>query len=269
MKEIQLKDQIGNQIFLANPAQRIISLVPSQTELLYDLGLSPKVVGITKFCVHPADWKKEKSIVGGTKNHHLDKIHDLNPDLIIANKEENTKQLIEKLQSKYPVYVSDISNLEEAYQMMKDVAELTGTQDQAKNIIDSIKQGFQGLSRTQKDLPSLNIAYCIWRDPWMWAGSDTFIDHLLRQCSFRNVIDENRYPEIALASIQQLAPDFIFLSSEPYPFKQKHIDEIKELFPKTHIMLVDGEYFSWYGSRLVKSPLYFTSLLKQVHSYTL
>lgn len=269
MHRIALTDQIGNKIILEKPAERIVSLVPSQTELLYDLGLSHKVVGITKFCVHPADWRKDKKIVGGTKNHHLDKIHELEPDLIIANKEENTKQLIEKLQKKYPVYVSDISNMEEAFKMMKDVGELTGTQENASNIINSIKSGFEELRKAKADSADLKIAYCIWREPWMWAGSNTFIDYLLDMCGFKNVIADRRYPEIEITAIEKLSPDFIFLSSEPYPFKQKHIEEIKVLFPDTHIMLVDGEYFSWYGSRLVKAPLYFISLLKQVHSYTL
>ncbi len=269
MQGIQLTDQIGNEILLEKPAERIISLVPSQTELLYDLGLTEKVVGITKFCVHPADWRKEKEIVGGTKNHQLEKIHELQPDLIIANKEENTKQLIEKLMGRYPVYVSDISNLDEAYLMMSDIGTLTYTTEKAESIIDSIQTGFENLIKVQTNQQVFKVAYCIWRNPWMWAGNNTFINHLIELCKFKNVITDDRYPEIDWDKMKILSPDYIFLSSEPYPFKQKHIEEIKNILPNTRIMLVDGEYFSWYGSRLIKAPLYFISLLNQIHSNTL
>jgi ABC-type Fe3+-hydroxamate transport system substrate-binding protein len=270
MQSIKITDQLGNTFEIDKPFRRIISLVPSQTELLFDLNVADNVVGITKFCVHPAGWRKEKEIVGGTKNHQLEKIHDLKPDLIIANKEENKKELIEKLQVKYPVYVSDIANLDASYQMISDIGLLTGTSEQAINIIASIKNGFQNLnSVVQSGTSSITVAYCIWRNPWMWAGNDTFINYLLGKCYFNNVVEETRYPELNFESIQQLNPDYIFLSSEPYPFKEKHIAEIKKVLPNTRIMLVDGEYFSWYGSRLIKAPLYFISLWNQIHSNTL
>ncbi len=269
MEAIKLKDQIGNDIFLEKPAERIVSLVPSQTELLYDLGLNKQVVGITKFCIHPSGWRKEKLIVGGTKNHQLDKIHRLQPDLIIANKEENTKQLIEKLQAQYSVYVSDISDLNDTFRMMSDIGVLTGAFEKSKSIIESIQLGFEGLKKVKPSEPSIKVAYCIWRDPWMWAGRDTFINYLLDLCHFKNVVKMNRYPEIDWAEIKESSPDYIFLSSEPYPFKQKHIEELKSILPNTSIILVDGEYFSWYGSRLIKAPLYFISLLNQIHSNTL
>ncbi len=269
MQAIEITDQIGNDVLLKKPATKIISLVPSQSELLYDLGLIQEVVGITKFCVHPSSWRKEKTIVGGTKNHHLDKIDELKPDLILANKEENTKQFIHKLSKKYPVYVSAVANLSEAYQMMKDVGVLTGTTEKARVLIDNIEQSFQNLKLISLNKPYPEVAYCIWRDPWMWAGKDTFINHMLDFCQFKNVVTHNRYPEIDWDDIKQLAPQYVFLSSEPYPFQQKHVDELKAKLPDTNILLVDGEFFSWYGSRLLKASSYFASLLNQIKSNTL
>src|SRR5689334_18071707 len=119
-------DQIGRTISLNKTPRRIISLVPSQTELLYDLGLSDEVVGITKFCVHPEEWFRNKPRVGGTKQLNMDIIHHLQPDLVIANKEENVREQVEELASHYPVWVSDINNPDDAYWMMKELGSITG-----------------------------------------------------------------------------------------------------------------------------------------------
>lgn len=235
------------------PARRIVSLVPSQTELLFDLGLDNEVVGITKFCVHPEPWKQTKTIVGGTKNVNVQVVESLKPDLIIANREENTKEDIEKL-SKHRVYVSDVKAINDAYDMMNAVADMTGAS--AKDLIDRIKSSFAAL-------PSFEIKralYLIWKKPWMAAGADTFINHTMTLCGFENIIEDNRYPSISGELIQQLDPEVVLLSSEPYPFKDQHVDEVKKLFPKAKVMLVDGEMFSWYGSRMVLMAEYFLSL---------
>lgn len=235
------------------PARRIASLVPSQTELLFDLGLDNEVVGITKFCVHPEPWKQTKTIVGGTKNVNVQVVESLKPDLIIANREENTKEDIEKL-SKHRVYVSDVKTINDAYDMMNAVADMTGVS--AKDLIDRIKSSFAAL-------PSLEIKralYLIWRNPWMAAGADTFINHTMTLCGFENIIEDNRYPSISGELIRQLDPEVVLLSSEPYPFKDQHVDEVKKLFPKAKVMLVDGEMFSWYGSRMALMAEYFLSL---------
>ncbi len=263
---MQLTDQIGNIISLITPACKIVSLVPSQTELLYDLGLDKEVIGLTKFCIHPEHWRKEKKVVGGTKNHHIDKIKALKPDLIIANKEENTKAIIEKLYEICPVYVSDIADLEDSYQMMQDIGLMTDKSTEAEKMVSEIQLSFQQLEKTNKQL---KVAYCIWKNPWMWAGNDTFINHLLDRCGLMNVVDASRYPVIQLTEIKEIQPDVLLLSSEPYPFKEKHIDEIQKELPNTHIALVDGEMFSWYGSRLLKAAPYFQSFLRQIHTHTL
>lgn len=239
--------------------QRIVSVVPSQTELLYDLGLDDRVVGITKFCVHPKDWFQGKVRVGGTKKLHIDKIIELQPDLIIANKEENEKSQIEELQRYFPVWVSDISTLEEALKMIVAVGEITGAGDKASTIIDKISTGFLQLRPIN---PKLKAVYLIWRDPYMTIGEDTFIHEMLDRCGFQNCFaKQERYPSIDLEDIKAAHPDIILLSSEPYPFKEKHVAELQKFLPETKVVLVDGEMFSWYGSRLMKAPGYFHQLL--------
>jgi ABC-type Fe3+-hydroxamate transport system substrate-binding protein len=258
-----IQDQIGNTIKLNTSPARIISLVPSITEYLYDLGLGERVVGITKFCVHPKIWRKEKEIIGGTKNQHLKKIKALNPDLIIASKEENVKSYVEKLGKNCPVYVSDVNDFNSAIEMMKDVGSLVDKKIEAENLTKNVQNQFQSLEVARR---KLKVAYCIWKNPWMWAGSDTFISEMLSYSGFENIIKKERYPEVEMDEIVKAKPEFIFLSSEPFPFQDKNIEELKADFPKANFIIVDGEMFSWYGSRMLKAPDYFKSLLSQLKS---
>ena len=246
----------SNPILFSTPPQRIISLVPSQTELLFDLGLNREVVGITKFCVHPGHWRNEKRIIGGTKKFHFEVIDYLQPDLILGNKEENYKEGIEKLSEKYPVWVSDIVSMADAEFMIRQIGDLTGKQNIAETIINKITISFSAL----KSRPSRRVLYMIWRKPWMAAGFQTFIHTLLTQVGLENCVKDDRYPELSEEQIKKLNPDLIFLSSEPYPFLERHKQELLRIVPSAKIMLVDGEMFSWYGSRLIKAPAYFNSL---------
>ncbi|MEQ9593449.1 MAG: helical backbone metal receptor [Cyclobacteriaceae bacterium] len=249
-------DQMGNAVTLAFPPQRIISLVPSQSELLFDLGLEEQVIGITKFCERPATWRKEKVIVGGTKRIRHDVIEVLKPDLIIGNKEENSKEDIEELQRKYAVWMSDIVTLEDALKMIGHVAELTNKIDQGQVVISKINEAFQSIKQRRG-----SVLYLIWMNPWMGAGSNTFIDSILAEMGFANVLRElQRYPELLAEQIRELNPEYVLLSSEPFPFQEKHMVALREILPKAKILLVDGQYFSWYGSRLVGAPDYFQSL---------
>lgn len=255
-------DQMGHQITLQQLPQRIISLVPSQTELLFDLGLAGRIVGVTKFCIHPKAEVKYKTIVGGTKNFKPDVIEQLQPDLIIGNKEENYKDGIEALQQKYNVWMSDIYTLKDALEMMLQVGELTGTVAKAQQLVQSIKSGFNQLQPTR---PNIKTAYFIWRKPYMAVGGHNFIDQMLQHCGFENAFaDLERYPEITSEQLKQANPQLILLSSEPYPFKEKHITEFRELCPQATVKVVDGELFSWYGSRLTKSAAYMQQLIKEV-----
>jgi ABC-type Fe3+-hydroxamate transport system substrate-binding protein len=249
---------------------RIVSTVPSQTELLYDLGLRDEVVGITKFCVHPDEWFSKKIRIGGTKNLNIKKIIELQPDLIIANKEENVKEQIEELQKHFKVYVSDIKNLSDALKMIQDVGELVNRNKESEKVIKEIKNHFNNLNpdsyrdRTS-NLKQQSVIYLIWKNPYMTVGNDTFIHDMITLCGFKNIFGElKRYPEITSEQIASSKPDLIFLSSEPYQFKEKHIEELKNISPASRIILVNGEYFSWYGSRLLKAADYFSKLIDEV-----
>lgn len=255
-------DQMGREVTFAFPPQRIVSLVPSQTELLHDLGLGERVVGITKFCVHPDEWYRLKTRVGGTKQHRMDVIDSLKPDLVIGNKEENHQDQIERLAERYPVWMSDITNLDEALEMIHAVGELTGKQTEAKELTLKIRDQFQNLVPAQ----TIRTAYFIWRDPYMVAGADTFINDMLERCGFVNVFqgEAGRYPQISVAKLQEADPELALLSSEPYPFKQQHIKEVQSLLPEATIRMVDGELFSWYGSRMLRSASYFNQLISEL-----
>lgn len=236
---------------------RIISLVPSQTELLADLSLDHRIVGITKFCVHPESWIKTKAIVGGTKKFNFDVIDSLSPDLIIGNKEENYLEGIDQLKSKYPVWMSDIVTIEDSLTMIQQVGELTDTTQQAFDISAQIRKSFSGIEK----LPPLRTLYLIWRGPWMGAAAGTFIHELMSLAGFQNCFsNHSRYPELTQEDIVALNPELILLSSEPYPFQRMHMEEMQALCPNAKIKLVDGEMFSWYGSRLKKFPKYLKSL---------
>ena len=253
-----ITDQLGREVNLKMPAKRIVSLVPSQTELLFDLGLDAEVIGITKFCIHPELWLQEKTIVGGTKNFHIDKIKELQPDLIIANKEENTKALIEELALNYPVYISDVNNIEDALQMIADVGKLTGKSTAAEDLIYDIRNARNELSLTNQTKKS--CYYFIWKNPWLTVGGDTFINAMIEEAGFVSLSkNQTRYPEIDLNNIDK-QPDFLLLSSEPYPFKQDDAEFLQTKFPASKILFVDGTYFSWYGSRLTNAFGYLSQL---------
>lgn len=254
-------DHLGRIVVLESLPKRIVSIVPSQTELLYDLGLEDEVIGITKFCVHPESWFRSKKRVGGTKQLNFDAIRELKPDLIIANKEENNREDIEQLSAHFPVWVSDVKDLNGALQLIADVGEITGKIPQANELQTTIREGFDRLEKELESEESLSAVYLIWSNPDMVAGSDTFISDMLSRAGFENVISERRYPE--LGSCEYKTPDYILLSSEPFPFKEKHVKFYQERFPGSEILIVDGEMFSWYGSRLLKVPDYFSELLQK------
>jgi len=256
MKKKRCFDQLGRLVEFNFPPQRIISLVPSQTELLFDLGLADRVVGLTKFCVHPNEWFTSKTKVGGTKKFRFDIIDSLQPDLIIGNKEENYEEGITRLTSKYPVWMSDIISWENALLMIREVGSLVDENAKVELLLEEIQNKFKKI----KPLPAKRVLYFIWRKPWMAAGKNTFIDAMLLKIGLVNCIETERYPELSLENIKKLSPDIILLSSEPFPFQQKNIKELQPFLPTAKIILVDGEMFSWYGSRLIKAADYFSTI---------
>ena len=258
---LNVTDQMGRRVAVPFPPQRIVSLVPSQTELLFELGLGEKVVGVTKFCIHPAEARTEAAVIGGTKNFDFEKIAALKPDLIIGNKEENYWEGIEQLAAKYPVWLSDISTLPEALDMIRRVGFIAGAKEKAAALAAEIASSFAALETSEAREAPVSVAYFIWRKPYMAAATGTFIDDVLRRAGFANAFAGlSRYPEISAAQLAEAAPQRIFLSSEPYPFAAKHVAEFQAICPAAKIEVVDGELFSWYGSRLRESAAYFSRL---------
>lgn len=247
-------DQMNHTIRLEGIPRRIVSLVPSQTELLHDLGLSEEVVGITKFCIYPEDWFANKTRVGGTKQVNIEKVRELQPDLIIGNKEENTKEDIEALMEIAPVWMSDIYSIDDALTMISSIGEITDREPAANTLISEIEMAFH---RLENPLKGKSVLYFIWKDPFYAVGPSTFIHSMLTIIGFQNIVQEDRYPEWVGS---EKDPDYVFLSSEPYPFKEEHLDEVQMKFPGSRIVLVDGEMFSWYGSRMRLAPAYFKEL---------
>ena len=254
-----VKDQLNRTLSFSETPKRVISLVPSQTELLVDLGLIDSLVGITKFCVHPSNLRESKVIVGGTKTVHVDKIASLQPDLIICNKEENTKEIVAACEKIAPVWVSDIKDVAGNNEMILLLGEIFDAKVNAKNLVSQINKAQIQFNLDIAGRPAKRVAYLIWKNPYMAASKNTFIDYLLGVNGFNNILHfkEGRYPIIELTDLE--TTDVILLSSEPYPFKDKDVLEIKNALGKP-VHLVDGEYFSWYGSRLLKAFSYFTNL---------
>ncbi len=259
-------DQMNREVEVVFPPKRIVSLVPSQTELLYDLGLHDEVVGQTLFCIHPAEMHAVKPRVGGTKKPSIEKILALKPDLIIGNKEENDKETITELAKYCPVWMSDIQQLDDAVDMIVKIGELVNKETQAKILTQTIATSFARLTPNPQTSTLKHTVYLIWRSPWMAAGKNTFITDMMSRMGLENVAvnESSRYPELSDERLKALNPSLILLSSEPYPFKAKHIEELQLVCPQAQVLLVDGELFSWYGSRLLHSAEYFMALAQQI-----
>ncbi len=261
MAVLRFKDQMNRVVLLPHMPERIVSLVPSQTELLFSLGLHDKIVGITKFCVHPKLACAVKTKVGGTKNLDLGKISALMPDLIIANKEENEAGQLYKLMQELPVWISDIQTLEDAYGMIESIGVLTMRQSEATQLTAEIKSRFEKLRPPQSKKKAV---YLIWKKPFMAAANNTFINTMLEIAGFNNVLNDlARYPEITMNDLISRKPEYVLLSTEPFPFTEIHVRELQQEMPSAKVMLVDGQLFSWYGNRLLESAAYFQELRNQ------
>lgn len=239
---------------------RIVSLVPSITETLFDFGLTAdEVVGRTKFCIHPANSVKNVAIIGGTKTLNIEKIKSLNPDLIIANKEENERLQVEELMTDFKVWVTDVSTIEDNHQFISDLGTLLNKKELAQSLNERIAHIF---TIKKNPLPP-KVAYLIWKNPYMTVGNDTFINEVLENIGGENLFkDRKRYPEVTVEELKNA--DQVFLSSEPFPFQQKHIDELQKELPDKQMILVDGEAFSWFGTHLLHMEGYLRELSKKL-----
>lgn len=256
-----ITDQIGNTFTIDKSPERIICLVPSITELLVDLGLKDKIVGVTKFCVHPKELREHKTIIGGTKNIKLEKIEALNPDIILCNKEENTKEIVTNCSKICNVYVSNIYTIKDTIAIIKTYGKLFNCDEKAQEIIEKLTLEIKDFKDFIKNKTVLKVAYFIWKNPWMVAANKTFINHLLEINNFENTFKNiERYPEIKILELEKRNLDLVLLSSEPYPFKEKDLLELKNRTINCSVQLVDGALFSWYGTRLLRAFKYFKNL---------
>lgn len=250
-------DQMGRRVTVPVKPRRIVSLVPSQTELLFDLGVGDQVAGVTRYCLHPPEARQRCADIGGTKRFDFDAIQALQPDLILGNKEENYPEGIERLAESHPVWMSDIESIEQAVDMIRQVGHLVQRTTAAEALALEIDASWRRL----KPLGGLSVVYLIWKKPFMAAGGQTFIHAVLEHLGLRNSVAHlTRYPELPLDKLAALEPDLLLLSSEPFPFTQAHVDELSQAMPSSRVLLVDGEPFSWYGSRMKRAPDYFDRL---------
>ncbi len=247
-------DDLKREVYLENTPQRVVCLCPSITETLVEMGAN--VVGRTKFCIHPKEKIKNIAIVGGTKQVHYDKIDSLKPDLIFCEKEENTPEMVQVLAKKYPVYVVNVESWKDGIQMIKNLGLILNKTQVTNEWLTTIPEQLNPIVSQKK------AVYLIWYQPIMTVGKTTYINDVLNQLGFINPFENHsvRYPNITLEEIQVVKPDYLFLSSEPFPFKNSHIQEFQEVLKDTKVMLVDGEMFSWYGIRMKESIKYFEKM---------
>lgn len=264
-----IKDQLGREISLKSTPKKIISLVPSQTELLFDLGLENELVGITKFCVHPYHLKATKKIVGGTKKVNFSKIKALQPDFILCNKEENTYELLLELEKIAPTYFSNVNSIQDSINLITDLGKIFKRRTESSNLIAKIEFKLADFKQFIKDKPIRKVAYFIWANPWMVAGNDTYINEILKLNKFENIYEnKSRYPKIEINKIRHEGdPEVIILSSEPFSFKDEHALKIGSYTNRAVTVFGDGELFSWFGSRLLLSFDYFKELHKKLESH--
>lgn len=237
-----LTDARGHTLRLEAPPARIVSLVPSTTETLFALGLGERVVGVTRFCTHPAG-VRDLPKVGGTKDVDLARVRALAPDLVLGNVEENSQQIAEEVGEILPLWMAFPKSVDQALQDLLDLGRLCEVTPAAQAWVARIQA-----ARAAVHPQPFSYLYLIWRKPWMAAGEQTFISALLAEFGGQNLA-EGRYPALTLAQMQDRSPQRVLLSSEPFPFAEKHRPELEGLETR----LVDGALCSWHGVRLERA----------------
>lgn len=233
---------------------RIVSLCPSLTELVFALGRGADLVGITDYCVHPADGVARVEHVGGTKTPKVARIVELAPDVVLMNEEENRRADADALASHgVDCHVSMPRDSLETAAMVRSIGARLERVREAERIAVDIEVRTARVQRAASGARTVAFAYLIWRKPWMSVNADTFASGLLSQAGARNVFaaKSERYPEITLDELRAADPELVLLCTEPYPFQAKHIEELatSTAFARGRFVIADGEYLSWHGSR--------------------
>jgi ABC-type Fe3+-hydroxamate transport system substrate-binding protein len=237
-----MKDVRGRELVFAAAPRRVVSLVPSVTETLFDLACGDAVVGITDFCIFPPALTLPR--LGGTKNPRVDEIRALAPDLVHMNLEENLRRHGEAIEEFAPVFVSEPKSVDDVAVLIEQLGAIHDRVPRALELAAQLRAEAASMPRR-----TFTFACPIWKKPWMWCGGDTYVSHLVQAASGQNVLrDEMRYPQRELAEVLALRPDVIFLPDEPYLFTEKDAAEISGArvigpFP--------GHLFTWHGTRTI------------------
>ena len=224
--------------------QRIVSLVPSVSELVWWLGAGDRLVGRTRFCVQPLELASFAHDVGGTKDPNIPAIAGLAPDLVLANKEENRREDVEALRALgLRVLVTDPSSVKDALQMALQLGVVLGCEDRARQLYSEVATA---ITATRE--PTVGVFVPIWRTPLMAMGGDCYGSDVLRLAGGLNVFgDRARYPEVTVADVDEAKPDLILLPDEPYRFRADHVPEFTHIAPA---LVIDGQLLWWYGPRM-------------------
>ena len=239
-------DGLGKKVEINGEPKRIVSLVPSLTLTLADMGLGNRLVGITRFCKYPREMIEQITKIGGPKNIDIDKILGLNPDMVFAVKEENEKEQVLKLSRHVPVVVFDICNSDDAFEMMQTIGTIFNSEDKASQMVRQVKKAIDNFPLKGNRAKTV---YLIWKKPWMAAGNETYIGSMLKIAGFDNLV-AGRYPQTDRKQMEKA--DVILLATEPYHFKESDRKELQQIFPDKRIEIVNGELFTWYGTYLLK-----------------
>ena len=233
---------------------RIVSLCPSTTETLIDFGLAAQLVGVTRFCIHPADIVRGIEKVGGTKNPDLDRIRALRPDLVLFNEEENRKDDYDRLRGDVKVDATIVRRVQDVPAHLRHLGRLTGTEAQAQARAEQVEAARARLARARTSATGFRYAYLIWRRPYMAVGGDTYVSDLFAEAGGKNVFEgaKDRYPEIDVAGLRAARPEVVFLSDEPFPFKPKHAAELTVEAPELRTQLIGGDDCCWHGVRTLR-----------------
>jgi ABC-type Fe3+-hydroxamate transport system substrate-binding protein len=256
---MEFTDAIGRR-HAADPHARIVSLVPSITELLCDLGLAPQLVGRTGFCIHPADVVRDIPKIGGTKDVNLDKIRKLAPTHVVVNIDENEKPTVDRLAEFVPnIVVTHPGKPEDNVALARLMGGIFCAADKAEAWCTAFETELAALRAMPKG-PAQRVLYCIWKDPWMTVSEDTYIAAMLAELGWTvPALGDARYPRFGWASELLAQVDLVLLSSEPYRFTEAHVDALERQIGKP-TLLVDGEMMSWYGSRALHGVRYLSTL---------
>jgi ABC-type Fe3+-hydroxamate transport system substrate-binding protein len=246
-----MHDVLGRTFEFPAAPRRVISLVPSLTETLFELGAGESVVAITDFCIFPPDLDRPR--VGGTKNPRVDEIRALQPDLVHMNLEENLRRHADAIEQFAPVFVTEPKSVDDVASMISQLGEIHDRNERAAELAHTLRQ-------EQRSLPKREFTFAcpIWKNPWMWCGGDTYVSHLVEAAGGRNVLQRHtRYPQLAVEEVQAMKPDVVFLPDEPYVFTEADAAEMKAKV----IGPFPGHLFTWHGTRTIEGLRFLRAVL--------